>query len=148
MQPPTSPPSPDSRSFPWPRLWIFNEFLTIQFLPRVHPRAPPPRRCNFQQLRRVRVDEVEKAESQNGCGREDRGWVDVKCRGGKESGREVTLESGIMNNSERGIRLAAARTSAIQKPNSRPALLRGARKEIRIRVVSSVLSFSRPSVCP
>lgn len=33
---------------------------------------------------------------------------------------DSTSESGIMNNSERGIRLAtAARTSTIQKPNSR-----------------------------
>jgi len=46
---------------------------------------------------------------------EDRWWVDVKCRDGERGG---TSESGIMNNSERGIRLAAVRTSAIQKPNS------------------------------
>lgn len=44
---------------------------------------------------------------------ENRRWVDVKCRG--DGG---TSESGIMNNSERGIRLAAVRTPAIQKPNS------------------------------
>lgn len=51
---------------------------------------------------------------------EDRWWVDVKCRERRQrNGRGGTSESGIMNNSERGeIRLAAVRTSAIQKPNS------------------------------
>jgi len=50
--------------------------------------------------------------------KEDCWWVDVKCRDDEGTGGSGTSESGIMNNSERGIRLAAARTSAIQKPNS------------------------------
>lgn len=41
-----------------------------------------------------------------------------KVLGWRGDGRGGTSESGIMNNSERGIRLAAVRTSAIQKPNS------------------------------
>lgn len=76
-------------------------------------------RCNFQQSHQVRVDEVEKAESQNGCGRGPlvggRKVLGRRRNGGESGG---TSESGIMNNSERGIRLAAVRTSAIQKPNS------------------------------
>lgn len=50
--------------------------------------------------------------------------MDVKCRDGREDGADSTSESGIMNNSERGIRLAAARALRRYRNRIRDLFLR------------------------